>query len=157
MLEIERIDWSELQHAYGGAGDVPAMLEAMYAGGQSREFWTDAWSCLCHQGDVYTASLAALPFIVDAGIEVLRTDKVFAYHYLALPVEVEKARGKFPHLKVDSAYSQGLVRINELIQLCEQGSMDATTRQVLLEAKGLLRGLGLLQVQQRDAGEGELL
>ena len=70
MTESQPIDWNVLQHAYGEANDVPVRLA------QIREFpaetdrqaepWFWLWSALYHQGDVYSASLAAVPFIVSA-------------------------------------------------------------------------------------------
>jgi len=59
------IDWTTLRHAYGGAANIPELLDQARrapAGGSYRdEPWFSLWSALCHQGDVYTASYAALP------------------------------------------------------------------------------------------------
>ena len=59
------IDWGKLSHAYGGAEDTPELLDQARrapAGGSYRdEPWFSLWSALCHQGNVYTASYAALP------------------------------------------------------------------------------------------------
>ena len=57
-------DWPSLHHAYGSAGDVPAFLNAIVPDPQA-EVWDDLWSRLCHQGTVYSASFAALPFLAD--------------------------------------------------------------------------------------------
>ncbi|GLY15194.1 hypothetical protein Kisp01_22090 [Kineosporia sp. NBRC 101677] len=55
-------DWSRLTHAYGPADDIPALLKQL--GEQPRaELWNDLWSALCHQGGVYDASFAALPWL----------------------------------------------------------------------------------------------
>ena len=54
------MDWSKLTHAYGSAGDVPAMLEQAESDPQG-PIWRDLGSCLYHQGTVYSASYAALP------------------------------------------------------------------------------------------------
>jgi hypothetical protein len=53
-------NWSQLQHAYGSAEDVPGLLDAASSDPQAKE-WDDLWSRLCHQGTVYSASFAALP------------------------------------------------------------------------------------------------
>ena len=62
------IEWEKLRHAYGDAGDVPALLErarrAPAGGHYTDEPWFSLWSALCHQGDVYTASYAAVPELV---------------------------------------------------------------------------------------------
>ncbi|MEW1638495.1 hypothetical protein AB0469_31115 [Streptomyces sp. NPDC093801] len=57
-------DWSHLSHAYGSAEDMPALLEQT-ASEPSPERWSDLWSALCHQGSVYSASFAALPWLAD--------------------------------------------------------------------------------------------
>ncbi|MET9540555.1 hypothetical protein ABZY16_24080 [Streptomyces sp. NPDC006553] len=57
-------DWSQLSHAYGSAQDIPALL-AHIASEPTPELWSDLWSALCHQGSVYSASFAALPWLAD--------------------------------------------------------------------------------------------
>ena len=61
-------DWKSLEHAYGTASDIPALLENIRgfpseASWQS-EPWFSLWSALYHQGDIYPASIAAVPTIV---------------------------------------------------------------------------------------------
>jgi hypothetical protein len=58
-------DWCSLRHAYGPAGDVPALLAQM-SPDVSAPVWQALWSCLCHQGTVYSASYAALPELESA-------------------------------------------------------------------------------------------
>jgi hypothetical protein len=53
-------DWAALRDAYGSAVEVPKLL-ARVAAGDDPDAWYDLWSCLCHQGTVYSASFAALP------------------------------------------------------------------------------------------------
>ncbi|MEV8623468.1 hypothetical protein [Streptomyces sp. NPDC051079] len=57
-------DWPHLSHAYGSAEDIPALL-ARIASEPEPELWNDLWSALCHQGSVYPASFAALPWLAD--------------------------------------------------------------------------------------------
>jgi hypothetical protein len=61
-LALEDPRWAELEHAHGSAGDVPDMLRALADGDD--DAWERIWSSLCHQGDVYPASYAALPHVV---------------------------------------------------------------------------------------------
>ena len=59
-------EWTALQHAYGTAGDIPALLVAAEeSGAEFGPTWDDVWSRLCHQGTTYTASYAALPLLAD--------------------------------------------------------------------------------------------
>ncbi|MEY9963493.1 hypothetical protein ABIA33_001526 [Streptacidiphilus sp. MAP12-16] len=67
-MDARMTDWSQLEHAYGTAEDVPALFERL---GTERndEVWRDLWSRLCHQGSVYSASFAALALLADLGSE----------------------------------------------------------------------------------------
>ncbi len=56
-------NWSRLSHAYGSAEDIPALLDQI-GSDPTAERWNDLWSALCHQGSVYSASFAALPWLV---------------------------------------------------------------------------------------------
>ncbi|MER5311074.1 hypothetical protein ABT034_25165 [Streptomyces sp. NPDC002773] len=57
-------DWPRLTHAYGSAEDIPTLL-ARIASEPESGLWNDLWSALCHQGSVYSASFAALPWLAD--------------------------------------------------------------------------------------------
>ncbi|GAA1539142.1 hypothetical protein GCM10009730_55400 [Streptomyces albidochromogenes] len=61
-------DWSQLQHAYGTAEDIPALFERLGTE-PNDEAWSDLWSRLCHQGSVYPASFAALALLAGLGSE----------------------------------------------------------------------------------------
>jgi hypothetical protein len=56
--------WADLKHAYGSAGDIPHLMQqllALSASSGRDEPWFSPWSALAHQGDVYSASFAAVP------------------------------------------------------------------------------------------------
>ncbi|MFD6878556.1 MULTISPECIES: hypothetical protein [unclassified Streptomyces] len=55
-------DWSQLSHAYGSAEKIPTLLDRI-ASEPDAELWSSLWSALCHQGSVYSASFAALPWL----------------------------------------------------------------------------------------------
>jgi hypothetical protein len=57
-------DWSRLDHAFGSAEDVPDLLERLTSHPTSA-LWSELWSVLCHQGSVYSASYAALPWLAE--------------------------------------------------------------------------------------------
>ncbi len=73
MLSLDDARWTQLRHAHGPASDVPDLLRAL-ARGEDRsarptplDLWDRIWSALCHQGDVYDASYAAIPHVVEVG------------------------------------------------------------------------------------------
>jgi hypothetical protein len=69
VLSLDSSRWSELEHAYGEASDIPELLRELSrlptAEGQN-EPWFSLWSALAHQGDVYSASFASVPHVVAA-------------------------------------------------------------------------------------------
>ncbi|MFB6952316.1 HEAT repeat domain-containing protein, partial [Streptomyces niveus] len=72
MLEgIDDIDWPALTHAYGPADDISALLRA--AGSPDAALRDPALdelnSSLCHQGSIYPATAAAVPFIARLALE----------------------------------------------------------------------------------------
>lgn len=67
MLNLDSPKWSELDHAYGKASDIPDLLrqlETIPNPDDNSEPWLSLWSSLAHQGDIYSASFAAVPHIV---------------------------------------------------------------------------------------------
>jgi len=69
MLELSSPRWGELRDAYGSAAKIPELLRQLSAlprDDGSSEPWFTLWSALAHQGDVYSASFAAVPHVVAA-------------------------------------------------------------------------------------------
>lgn len=65
MISLDSQKWSELRDAYGSADRVPNILRRLYANPTDRDSLKDAWSSLCHQGTIYSASIAAVPHLVS--------------------------------------------------------------------------------------------
>lgn len=94
LLSLESSRWSELEHAYGRASDIPQLLRQLQdlpeSEGQS-EPWFTLWSALAHQGDVYSASFAAVPHVIAA----LSTSPIKAdVSFIHFPAWVEICRVK---------------------------------------------------------------
>ncbi|MER5847332.1 PBS lyase [Streptomyces sp. NPDC002012] len=72
---IDEVDWASMEHAYGPADDVPAMLRGLASADPAeREAALDGmYGAVHHQGDVYACTLACIPFlfelVVDPGIQ----------------------------------------------------------------------------------------
>ena len=94
MISLDSADWGGLDHAYGAASDIPRLLRdladdpAPKAGFQA-EPWFSLWSALCHQGDVYTASYAAVPHLVAI---CLAADCPVDMGFFLLAASIEVAR-----------------------------------------------------------------
>lgn len=117
-LSLQSPQWSELQHAYGKAGDIPALLERLHEFPKSEgeaEPWFTLWSALAHQGDVYTASFAAVPHVVSALASApARADEAF----FQFPAWVEICRAKHQievPQDLKAAYFEALARLPSLV------------------------------------------
>lgn len=90
------IEWSKLNHAYGPASDIPKLLQAARRAPAPSDYrdepWFSLWSALCHQGDVFTASYAAVPELM-AIAEARHTDPGVQCEclYLAAMIELERS------------------------------------------------------------------
>lgn len=70
---LDDIDWHVLQHAYGEASDIPALLRATFSeNARDRAFaFILLHETICHQGTVYEASIYAVPFL----LKMLQSDE----------------------------------------------------------------------------------
>jgi hypothetical protein len=118
MLSLSSPRWSELRHAYGAAHDVPAwllQLETVPTSAGDAEPWFSLWSALAHQGDVYSASFAAVPHVVAA---LASAPSKADTSYFQFPAWVEICRSKnqvaIPS-DLSAAYVGALARLPALV------------------------------------------
>jgi hypothetical protein len=131
MLDLDNPFWSQIQHAYGAASDIPPLLRQLTdypsEGSYQDEPWYTLWSSLCHQGDIYPASFAAVPHIVQA----LAIDPTRATHsYFLLPACIEIARvtkGIAIPPAFEAAYFEALARLPSLAGSAAKPSWDEST------------------------------
>ncbi|MFF8287849.1 PBS lyase [Streptomyces sp. NPDC016309] len=64
---IDEVDWASLGHAYGPADDVPGLLRGLASPDPvEREVALDGmYGAVHHQGEVYDATLACIPFLLE--------------------------------------------------------------------------------------------
>ena len=69
MLSLSEKRWDELTHAYGPASDIPEIISSLSGFTEYKDYTSEPyyslWSALCHQGDVYPASYAAFPHLIN--------------------------------------------------------------------------------------------
>lgn len=118
LLSLESSRWSELEHAYGRASDIPQLLRQLQdlpgSEGQS-EPWFTLWSALAHQGDVYSASFAAVPHVIAALASAPAKADISFFHFPAW-VEIYRAKQEKP-IPADLAdgYFAALQRLPALV------------------------------------------
>jgi hypothetical protein len=94
MIPLDSRRCNELQDAYGLATKILALLEQLQSDPRPNASWKDEpwyslWPALCRQGEVFTASYAAVPWIIS----ILRDAKpAVAMDLFLLPVSIELAR-----------------------------------------------------------------
>jgi hypothetical protein len=143
VLSLQSERWSELQHAYGSAADVPALLERLSdlpASDGTTEPWFTLWSALAHQGDVYSASFAAVPHVVAAlAIAPAKAGATF----LQFPAWVEICRAK---KQVDvpedlkTSYFESLARLPGLVAQAANREWEADYLACALAAIAAVKG-----------------
>jgi hypothetical protein len=143
MLSLESPRWAELSHAYGKALDIPALLRqlaSLPSSAEDAEPWFTLWSALAHQGDVYSASFAAVPHVVKA----LASNPAKADHsYFHFPAWVEICRVKnevaIPE-DLRSAYFESLAQIPGLVAAASTRPWDSGFLSCTLAAIAAAKG-----------------
>ncbi|MFH8803990.1 HEAT repeat domain-containing protein [Streptomyces sp. NPDC017936] len=85
LAGLDAIGWSELEHAYGPADDVPGQLRALCAEDAEarREALHALYGNIFHQGSRYPASAAAVPFLARMAADVTLHDRTEHLELLA--------------------------------------------------------------------------
>lgn len=143
LLSLESPRWSELEHAYGHASDTPGLLRQLAGfpdSSDDKEPWFTLWSSLAHQGDVYSASFAAVPHVVQAiALSPLKVDST----YFQFPAWVEICRIKndvsVPE-DIAPAYFESLSRLPALVAAASAKEWDATFLSCTLAAIAASKG-----------------
>lgn len=120
MLTLDDNRWEGLSHAYGSASDIPGLLRELEAlppdEGSEAEPYFSLWSALCHQGDVYTASYAALPHlcrVIGGSPERVPWTVIL----MVASIEIARARGHGPAIPADlePAYRAAIADVPRLV------------------------------------------
>ena len=141
MLDrLDEVPWQSLQHAYGPAGDVPALLRALIQPEKQEEALCDLLGNIWHQGTVYEASSYAVPFLVELAVEptVTRRDEILGLigslatgkSYLAVHARPDEKSGDFWRKKPD--FEQ---------QLRKELQHVDRTRHAVFEQRNIIAGL----------------
>jgi len=120
MLELQSKRWNELSHAYGPAKDIPELLKQLTLLPAISDYETEPyyslWSSLCHQGDVYSASYAAVPHLLS--IKLLDgSPSTVSILQLVICIEIARLskRGSSIPNDIQNFYFESLSSLTELI------------------------------------------
>ena len=143
MIALDSPQWRELEDAYGKASRIPDLLrslEYLSSSTGNGEPWFSLWSALAHQGDVYSASFAAVPHIV----RILATAPAEAsFDYFAFPawVEICRHRQQFqvPEELADD-YFQSIKSLGTLVGAAAIHDWDANFLAAAMSALAVSKG-----------------
>lgn len=143
MLSLDNPRWSELQHAYGNASDIPALLKQLAdlpSAENDKEPWFSLWSSLAHQGDVYSASFAAVPHVIEA-LASAPSKADFSYFQFPAWVEVCRAKKSVPVPEdIAPAYFESLSRLPALVAAAASRQWDEGDLRCALSAVAAAKG-----------------
>jgi hypothetical protein len=107
MLPLDSPRWSELSHAYGQASNIPDLLHQVEK--HLADDWFDAesskpgkilWDSLCHQGDIYNATYAAVPHIINA-MQKSPAKAHWTIYCMLASIEIARAKSRGPEIPTD--------------------------------------------------------
>jgi hypothetical protein len=148
MLPLDSKRWAEFTGAYGYASDIPALLvelESLPPDVDSEaEPYFSLWSALCHQGDVYTASYAAVPHIIRIMAAAERIPMTL--FVMVASIEIARLQGRGPKLPavLKKDYLAAIARIPEVVAEAARSQWDHRYCQAALAAVAAAKGCGKL-------------
>ena len=136
--DLSRTDWAALTDAYGSAENIPLLLRAAETDTRGGHIhgspWFSLWSALCHQGDSYTASYAAVPHLVQLAASPAFRDN-YDPLYLAACIEVSRLEGRGPKLDLGNAASYRSALLQG-IELAKKALASAQGEETLIIYEG---------------------
>lgn len=149
MLALDSKRWSKLSDAYGDASHIPGLLVELQSlppdADSEAEPYFSLWSALCHQGDIYTASYAAVPHIVR--IMGTASERVpMTLFLLVACIEIARSEGRGPAMPRDlkAEYAAALARIPELVSEAARTKWDHWYCGAAIAAIAAAKGFGQL-------------
>lgn len=146
MLDLDDPRWAQLSHAYGSAADIPELLRQLARETEPKpehevEPWFTLWSSLCHQGDVFEASYAAVPHIV--AIACGATGPIdFDFFQLPTAIEIARHNGSGPQVPtyLAEAYDGAVSGLTECVALHRREEWDEPMLLSALSAQAVAQG-----------------
>jgi hypothetical protein len=160
MLNLDSPEWASLEHAYGSASDIPDLLRQLATLPSSEgnaEPWFSIWSALAHQGDVYTASFAAVSHVVRF---LATAPAVAPFVYFQFPAWVEICRqrhGLTVPGDLSNDYFTALKMLGSLVCAASSRDWDHDFVVCALAAMAVSKGFPLIAeaIQELDEATAE--
>jgi hypothetical protein len=149
MLALNEARRSVLTDAYGGSAGIPNLLADAEklpedADGNAEPYFS-LWLALCHQGDVYCASYAALPHLLRI-VEENPGNFRWTLLLLAHAIELARSEGRGPPMpnELMTAYQDALASIPATASGLLGGELSEVEVRVILAACASAKGFPLV-------------
>lgn len=145
MLPLESERWGELVDAYGPASKIPSLLRELEAYPPSEapeaEPYFSLWGALCHQGDVYPASYAALPHLVRI-LEISPERAPWNVFALVSAIEIARLGRRGPGMpsELEASYFDALAKVPSLAMRAASAPWDHLRSRVILGCVAAAKG-----------------
>lgn len=145
MLALDSDRWGQLNTAYGQGASIPKLIRALEslppAEKNREEPYFSLWSALCHQGDIYTASYAAVPHLVRV-ISTAPERAPWTLYALVGAIEAARVEGNCPDVPSDlaSPYFAALSKIPELALCAAARPWDDLDCRAILGCVAIAKG-----------------
>ncbi|HEY8075427.1 MAG TPA: hypothetical protein VIF62_14985 [Labilithrix sp.] len=83
LATLDDVEWEDLEHAHGSAEDVPVFLRNLLATLPGMRAEAQSWLEERLRGPVYSASIAAVPFLVELAREPKTPERAWIVRFLA--------------------------------------------------------------------------
>jgi hypothetical protein len=128
MITSQPVNWYFLRHAYGSADDIPALLQKIESFPAETDWqtepWFSLWSALYHQGDIYSASIAAVPQIVST---LLRAPSKATFSFYLLPASIaiaDSARPVDAPEAMRESFTQAVIALGDIAASALASAVD---------------------------------
>jgi hypothetical protein len=143
VLSLQSNHWSELRHAYGSAADIPELLARLRGLPKSEagaEPWFPLWSALAHQGDVYSASFAAVPHVIEA-LAIAPSEASDSFFQFPAWIEICRAKNRIEIPQdLEAPYFEALARLPSLVAQASERHWNADFLACALSAIAAAKG-----------------
>ncbi len=138
---LHDIDWSSMDHAYGSAAEVPALLLAFRSPDpdERNKAFSRFYGAVHHQGDVYPCTAATVPFLYELAGDSATPDRAAVVELLVSigGIAVERCEEPYAH-PTGHAEAAALVRERADVIVALASDSDPRVR------RAAVRGLGTL-------------
>ena len=145
MLSLDSPKWSELEHAFGSANDIPTLLRHLEENPSidgKDEPWFSLFSSLVHQGDIYSASFAAVPHVVRIFSQTPTQVGSSCLKFLAY-VEISRQDKSVPiPAELETEYLSALKQLPYLVAQASEREWTADFLTSALSAIAAAKGFG---------------